>query len=108
MQRAATYARPDWNWLQAVTRLMTNGSAVALLYPFVRGYPYVVVANAAEDIAAADLLAQRANGAIWWTTLAGLSLYWLINAGFHVWLCLQFVRYTRRRRSQVFTVKEHV
>ena len=43
------------------------------------------------------------NGAIWWITLAGFSLYWLINAGFYVWLCAQHARYVMRRRAALIS-----
>jgi len=99
-QRATNFVRPDWNWLQAITRLLTNGAAVAMLYPFVRSYPFIVVGPSAPDAASAELIALRINGAIWWTTLASFSIYWLFNAGFHVWLCLQHLRYALRRRSE--------
>ena len=102
-QRAATLARPDWNWLQAVTRLITNGSAVLMLYPFAMSFPYVLAATSAPDPAYAELLAGRANNTIWWTALGTLSVYWLVNAAFHAWLCAQFLRYAGRRRAEQFS-----
>ena len=41
-QRLATLAHPEWNWLQSVTRVAINGIAVALLYPLLQAYPYVL------------------------------------------------------------------
>ena len=68
--------RPDWNWLQDVTRLITNGSALVLLYLFAQSLPCMVVPAAA--------------------------IYWLINIAFHLWVCAQFLRYAGRRRAEQF------
>ena len=38
-QRLATLAHPEWNWLQSFTRLLTNGGAVALVYPILKPIP---------------------------------------------------------------------
>jgi len=102
-QRAATFARPDWNWLQAVTRLITNGSALVLLYPFAMSFPYVLAATSAPDPEGAELLALRINSTLWWVTLGTMSIYWLFNAAFHAWLCAQFLRYQGRRRAEQFS-----
>jgi hypothetical protein len=102
-QRAATFARPDWNWLQAITRLITNSSALLLLYPFVIGFPYVLAAASAPDPEKAELLAHRINSTLWWVTLGTMSIYWLFNAAFHAWLCAQFLRYAGRRRAEQFS-----
>jgi hypothetical protein len=95
-QRAATLIRPEWNWLQPFTRLLTNGALVALLYPLLQSYPYVTVGDA-HDVAAATAAARRINGAIWWNLIAGIGLYWLINALVMTWMCVQHLRYLRRR-----------
>src|SRR5262249_45542245 len=92
-QRAATLARPDWNWLQAVTRLITNGSALMLLYPFAMSFPYVLASASAPDLESAELLAHRINSTLWLVTLGTMSIYWLCNTAFHVWVCAQFLRY---------------
>jgi hypothetical protein len=102
-QRAATLARPDWNWLQAITRLITNSSALLLLYPFVMSFPYVLAAASAPDPEKAELLAHRINSTLWWVTLGTMSIYWLFNAAFHAWLCAQFLRYAGRRRAEQFS-----
>jgi hypothetical protein len=102
-QRAATFARPDWNWLQAVTRLITNSSALVLLYPFVMSFPYVLAAASAPDPERAELLAHRINSTLWWVTLGTMSIYWLFNTAFHAWLCAQFLRYAGRRRAEQFS-----
>jgi hypothetical protein len=99
-QRAATLKRPDWNWLQAVTRLITNSSALLLLYPFVMSFPYVLVAASAPDAEKAELLAHRINSTLWWVMVGTMSIYWLCNVAFHAWLCAQFLRYAGRRRAE--------
>jgi hypothetical protein len=95
-QRAATLVRPDWNWLQPITRLVTNGAGLALLYPLLQSYPYVVVGGA-RDVEQAAAAAGAINSAIWWHLLTSAGLYWLIVGGFMAWLCLQHLRYQRRR-----------
>jgi hypothetical protein len=102
-QRAATFARPDWNWLQAVTRLITNSAALLLLYPFAMSFPYVIAAASAPDAARAEMLAHRINLTMWWSTMGTMSVYWLFNAMFHAWLCAQFLRYAGRRRTEQFS-----
>lgn len=102
-QRAVTLARPDWNWLQSVVRLLTNGASLALVYPIVQAFPYVLpVADAGVAAAAA---AARINGLIWWSTLTGFSFYWLVNAAFMVWLCVQHASYFGRRRREQAAVR---
>jgi hypothetical protein len=95
-QRLATWARPEWNWLQSVTRLAINGAAVALVYPILQAYPYVLPVDASHAGAIAG--ARDISGLIWWSLLTGVGLYWLINAGFHAFLCVQHLAYARRRR----------
>jgi len=102
-QRAATFARPNWNWLQAVTRLITNSSALVLLYPFAMSFPYVLVAASVSDPVRAEHLANRINTTMWWMTIGTMSIYWLINAAFHAWVCAQFLRYAGRRRAEQFS-----
>jgi hypothetical protein len=86
--------------IQAATRLLTNVSCLALLYPFAMNFPYVQVAEASRGAADAERLARGINSGLWWATLGSISFYWLINAGFHAWLCAQHVRFRRRRRRQ--------
>ena len=95
-QRLATWARPEWNWLQSVTRLAINGAAVALVYPILQAYPYVLPVDASHAGAIAG--ARDISGLIWWSLLTGVGLYWLVNAGFHAYLCVQHLAYARRRR----------
>lgn len=97
-QRMATLARPDWNWLQPVVRLMTNGISLALVYPIVRAFPYVQALDATD---AAVGMATRLNNGIWWSVLTGFSFYWLIISGYMLWLCVKHASsFGRRRREQ--------
>ncbi len=99
-QRVINLLYPELNWLQPVTRLATNGLGVAMVYPFLRSYPYVVVAGAVANVDAASRMARGVNEFLWWNVLASFGLYWLINAGINAWLCLQHARYVARRRRE--------
>jgi hypothetical protein len=102
-QRTATFVHPEWNWLQAVTRLFTNSAALVLLYPFAMSFPYVLVAASAPDPVRAEILAHRINSTMWWLMVGTMSIYWLFNALFHAWLYAQFLRYAGRRRTEQFS-----
>jgi hypothetical protein len=99
-QRSINLLYPQLNWLQPVTRLATNGLGAAMVYPILRSYPYVVVADAAANSGAASIMARGINEAIWWNLFVGFGLYWLINACINAWLCLQHARYVARRRRE--------
>jgi hypothetical protein len=94
-QRLATLAHPEWNWLQHVTRLAINGIAVALAYPLLQAYPYVLPVEPG-----AEALARGISNLIWWNLFTGVGLYWLITAGFEAYMCMQHLAYARRRRRQ--------
>lgn len=93
-QRLITYARPDLAWFQAVTRVITNGWAVALVYPFLLASPYVTSITGADG----EAIASRLNTAFWWNALASFGLYWLISAAFNAYLCYQHAKHAMRRR----------
>jgi hypothetical protein len=98
VQRLVTIVHPEWNWLQPITRLFTNGVAVLLVYPMMQAYPYVFAVDATN--AASVALANRFNGSIWWNVFTGMGLYWLITAAFMAFMCAQHVAFEiRRRRS---------
>jgi hypothetical protein len=100
IQRGVTLARPEWNWLQAVTRLTTNGLALAMLYPFLVASPYVAVAGTAVDVAGAEALALQINTQIWWQVLLIGGIYWLFWSGFFAWVCAQHLRHLLRHRRE--------
>ena len=107
-QRVATLIQPEWNWLQAISRLAVNVSLLILVIPFLDNYPYVAVSSQTPD-PAADLLALRINNGMWGNVLYTLSIYWLITAAYHVWLCATIVRYASRvRRERVKRVSMRV
>jgi hypothetical protein len=97
-QRLATFVEPSWVALQTVTRLFTNSWSVFVAVQFLFAYPYVT-ANAE----AAETIARRINNAMWWNAFTTFGLYWLINSGFMVYLCVKHASaYRRRRREQTF------
>ena len=82
-QRAATLARPDCVWLQLVTRTLINGTALALIYPMLQHYPFVVARHASDVEAVA--MATRLSDALWWHLLASGGIYWAICFGYNAW-----------------------
>ena len=97
LQRGVTLARPELNWLQAVTRLSTNGLALAMLFPFLQAFPYVTVTAAVVDVATANALALRINTRIWWQVLMIGGGYWLFWTAFFAWVCAQHAKDLVRR-----------
>lgn len=97
-QRLATLAHPEWNWLQSVTRVVINSTAVALLYPILQAYPYVLPVDAND--AGAVSVAHGLSNLIWWSLFTGIGLYWLITAAFEAYMCTQHLAYARRRRRE--------
>ena len=98
-QRAITLLRPDWNWLQPPTRVLTNGVAVVLVALFLREYPYVTVMPG-TTVAAAPFDAVRLSDDIWWHSGATFGLYSLSCLVFNLILTVQFVRSRARRRLE--------
>lgn len=99
-QRVVVFLHPDRISIQAVSRLVVNACALALTWPFLASDPYVSAAATAPDPVAAVRIASRFSAAIWWNVFCGLALYWLINVGFHGWLCIQIGRHALRRRHE--------
>ena len=97
VERGVTFARPELNWLQAVTRLATNGLALAMLFPFLQAFPYVTVTAAVVDVATANALALRINTRIWWQVLMIGGGYWLFWTAFFAWVCAQHAKDLVRR-----------
>jgi len=97
-QRAATLVRPTLNWLPPVTRLMTNGICLLMLYQMLGSNPFIVPGDgAAADITATEM-ARGASDWLWWTLLLGFGTYWLINVATNGWQCAQHARYLLRNR----------
>jgi hypothetical protein len=96
-QRLVTFVEPRWSALQSVTRLLTNGWCVFMVFQFLSAFPYV-----APTSPASNALAQGVNNGMWWNALSSLGLYWLFNFGFMIFLCVKHVsHYQRQRRDQV-------
>lgn len=99
-QRGATLLRPDWNWLQPPTRVLTNGVALVLLTLFLQQYPYLSpVPGTTLATAAAD--AGRLSDDIWWHSGATFGLYSLSCLIFNLILSVQFARARRRMEQTV-------
>ncbi|HLG59586.1 MAG TPA: hypothetical protein VI485_29885 [Vicinamibacterales bacterium] len=98
VQRSLTLARPQWNWLQSVTRTVINVLGLVMLPFMLSGYPFVLVASTASDPARAARIALGLNTTIWWNVAISLSIYLLVTAGFNAWLSLCHLRYEIRRR----------
>jgi hypothetical protein len=91
--------RPDWNWLQPPTRVVTNAVALVLVAMFLREYPYVTVMPG-TTVASASLDAARLSDDIWWHSGASFGLYSLSCLIFNLILSIQFVRSRARRRLE--------
>jgi hypothetical protein len=98
-QRATTLRRPDWNWLQPPTRVLTNGVALVLVALFLQSYPYLAPTPGAS-VAAAPFDAVRLSDDIWWHSGATFGLYSLSCLIFNLILSVQFVRSRARRRLE--------
>jgi hypothetical protein len=98
-QRAITWRRPDWNWLQPPTRVFTNAVMLILVYLFLQGYPFVAV-RAGSAVATAAFDATRLSDDIWWHSGGSFGLYSLSCLVFNAFLCVQFLRRHARRRLE--------
>lgn len=96
-QRLFTFAEPRKPVVQSVTRVLTNGWGVLMVFLFLSAFPYVT----ANTPAAAEV-AQGVNNSLWWNALASFGLYWLINAGFMGFFCVRHLMdFQRQRRDQI-------
>lgn len=98
-QRAINLARPLWSWLLPVARLFANAAGLALQYPMMKSYPYVVVADGTKDLPRYSHLAQTYNGNIFWGVLGWLWVYLLVSAAVYAWYCVPHLRRLVRRQS---------
>lgn len=97
-QRAINIARPRWSWLLPPARLFANVAGLALQYPMIKSYPYVLVADGSKDQAHYTQVAQAFNGGILWGILSWLWMYLLVSAVIYAWYCLPHLRRLLRRR----------
>jgi hypothetical protein len=99
LQRAATWFRPEWNWLQPPTRVFTNAVMLMLVLLFLQGYPFVAV-RPGSTVATAAVDATRLSDDIWWHSGGSFGLYSLSCLVFNALLCIQFLRRHARRRLE--------
>ena len=99
VQRIATWVRPDWNWLQPLTRVLTNGVALVFVWLFLQEYPFLT-ARPGTSVASANLDALRLSDSIWWHSALTFGLYSLSCLVFNLILCVQFARRRARRRLE--------
>ena len=99
VQRIATWLRPDWNWLQPPTRVLTNGVALVMVSAFLQAHPYVTVLPG-TTVANASLVAVGLSDGIWWHSGFTFGLYSLSCLIFNLILCVQFARRRARRRLE--------
>jgi len=97
VQRAVNLARPTWTGLVPAARLVINLAALALQYPMIKSYPYVVASGGAADLAHAQQVAGAFNGIILWGLLSWLWAYFLISAVVYAWYCAPYLRRAARR-----------
>jgi hypothetical protein len=98
-QRAINLVRPLWNWLLPLSRFFVNAAGLALQYPMIKSYPYVVVTDGAKDPAHFNHLALVYNGSILWGVLSWMWGYLLISALIYAWYCVPQVRRLLRQQS---------
>ncbi len=91
-QRAINLGRPLWSWLLPVARFLVNAGGLALQYPMIKSYPYVVVADGTKDPAHYNHLALVYNGSILWGVLSWLWGYLLVSAVIYAWYCWPYLR----------------
>jgi hypothetical protein len=95
-QRALNLACPQWPGILAVSRLFVNVVGLALQYPMIKAYPYVVASDGANQHY--SHLALVFNGSILWGVLSWLWGYLLISALVYAWYCLPHLRRLIRRQ----------
>jgi hypothetical protein len=99
-QRAINLIRPDWSWLVPVTRVAVNGIGLALQFPIMKSFPWVMVADGARDAARYGQLAQNFNIWIQYGVFGWLWIYLLINGAIYAWLCVPHIRqFIRQHRA---------
>ncbi len=97
-QRAINLAHPLWSWLLPVSRLFVNVVGLALQYPMIKAYPYVIVSVGTTGTAHYSHLALVYNGSFLWGVLSWMWGYLLISALVYAWYCMPHVRRLFRRQ----------
>jgi hypothetical protein len=101
-QRSINLIRPEWSWLVPMTRVAVNGVGLALQYPIMKSFPWVIVAAGATDPAGYGQLAQKFNVGIQYGVFGWLWIYLLINCAIYAWLCMPHIRrLIRQQRDPV-------
>jgi hypothetical protein len=98
-QRAINLARPWWSWLLPLARFIANAVGLALQYPMIKSYPYVVVADGTKSPAYYSHLALVYNGSIFWGVLSWMWGYLLISALVYAWYCVPHLRRLVRHQT---------
>jgi len=91
-QRAYNLARPDVTWLIPFGRAAINLVALALQFPIINGYPYVVLADWAKTQTSYVEGAAKFNNLFQWGLVAWLWIYFLIGALVYLRYCLPYLR----------------
>ena len=92
MQRIANLLRPDWTWLLPVSRAVINLLALAMQFPIIKAYPYVLVADWAKTQTAYVEAAAAYNNLFTWGLVSWLWVYFLIGALVYLRYCLPYLR----------------
>ncbi|HMD32301.1 MAG TPA: hypothetical protein VKG84_10360, partial [Candidatus Acidoferrales bacterium] len=91
-QRAVNVARADWTWLLPVSRMLVNLLGLLLQFPIFKGYPYVLVAEWANNQTLYVERADALNNFILWGLVSWLWIYFLISALVYARYCVPHVR----------------
>jgi hypothetical protein len=99
-QAAINLARPDWTWLRATTRLVSNVVALVILrFILDKTYPFVIaIAGTGSAGTRYEILAATLNIFIA-LSLAGVAIGLSIAVVLNAWLCLRELRRFIRGRA---------
>jgi len=106
-QRAASVARPQWNWLLPTSRFLIDGIAAVLMF-FFPLHPLVIVSQAVANPAHAEKLAATANNLLRWGLFGPwLWIYLGASSLVYAWYCRPHIRrFLQSRRNRIRTVHE--
>lgn len=99
-QAAVNLVRPDWTWLRAATRLVTNAVGLFILRSILtKPHPFVTaIPDAGTNSAHYELLASIVNLCLS-LSMAGVAIGMSIAFIFNAWLCLTELRRLLRGRA---------